>query len=829
MSSEWQSASGPRGPGSLLKINCAPLFDHANEPMDIIFRTTMIIIHYNSITDRCFWRIFGSSFIRNVENLKFTSLYLGVSATREFRMYPSVHIVYMGKRPHDDLELITSSHHDMLAHVLGSKQESAASMVYSYKHGFSGFAAKLTKSQVQRIADLPGVIQVIPNGFYKVQTTRSWNYLGLSSNSPNNLLHETNMGDGSIIGVIDTGIWPENEAFNDKGLGPIPKKWKGFCESGVGFNATTNCNKKIIGARYFIKGYLAEYGKPFNATEFNDYLSPRDTIRHGTHTASTAGGSLVDNVSYKGLATGTIKGGAPKARLAIYKVGWNGGSGAFADVLKAIDEAIHDGVDVLSLSLGLDIPLYAEMDKRDPIYFGSFHAVAKGIIVVCSAGNSGPIAGSVEDLAPWVLTIAASTIDRSFPTPIILGNNQSFIGQAVYTGTDTGFTSLIYREHLDIEEVSVSYCDSLSENDTWVAGHVVLCFHTSHDEGAIEMAREGIKQAGALGMIVAKMTSKTIDIFIDDFPCVQVNYETGTKLLHYLRSSRNPQVRLRPSKTHIGRPISTSLAYFSSRGPNTITPAILKPDIAAPGVNIFAAVAPSDISVKSEYAIMSGTSMAAPHVSGIVALLKSLHPNWSPAAIKSALVTTAWTTDPHSGTPIFAEGDTTKLADPFDFGGGIVNPNSARDPGLIYDMGTSDYIHYLCAKGYNNTAISQLVGQAISCPKSSLSILDLNFPSITIPDVKGSITISRTVTNVGAVNSKYKAKIDAPKGFTVVVKPEILVFNSKTKRISFAITISTSYNYNTEYCFGSLSWTDGKHNVRSPISVKSEFPDLYEN
>ncbi|KAL3512413.1 hypothetical protein ACH5RR_025130 [Cinchona calisaya] len=747
-----------------------------------------------------------------------------------------VHIIYMGKRPHDDVELITSSHHEMLADVLGSKQASTASMVYSYKHGFSGFAAKLSKLEAQRIADLPGVIQVIPNGFYKLHTTRSWNYLGLSSESPNNLLHETNMGDGSIIGILDTGIWPENEAFNDKGFGPIPKKWKGFCESGVAFNATTNCNKKIIGARYFIRGFLAEYGSPFNATAFNDFLSPRDSIGHGTHTASTAGGSLVYDVSYKGLARGTMRGGAPRARLAIYRVCWNGGACAFADVLKGIDEAIHDGVDVISLSLGLDVPLYAEVDKRDPIYFGSFHAVANGITVVCAAGNAGPTAESVLDVAPWVLTVAASTIDRSFPTTVILGNNQTFTGQAIYTGKDTKFTSLIYPENLDD---SARYCDLTSPNSTWMAGHVVLCFYKGHDDNDIIVARDLFRQAGALGIIVAKVSSKTLDAFNDDFPSVQVNYEIGTLLLYYIRSTRNPQVRLRSSKTHIGRPISTSVAYFSSRGPNSITPAVLKPDIAAPGVNVFAAYIPSNLSVTSAYVaseyvasayhVESGTSMATPHVSGIVALLKSLHPEWSPAAIKSALVTTAWTIDPYSGTPIFAEGDKTKLADPFDFGGGIVNANSARDPGLIYDMGTKDYIHYLCAKGYNNTAIGQLVGEAISCPKNGFSILDLNFPSITIPNVQGSVTIWRTVTNVGAVNSMYKAKIDAPKGFTVVVKPRILIFSPNITTISFAVKISTSYKYNTEYLFGSLSWTDGRHNVRSPISVKTEFPELYEN
>lgn len=274
---------------------------------------------------------------------------------------------------------------------------------------------------------------MFPNYIYKAQTTRSWDYLGLSASSTTNLLHQTNQGDGSIIGIIDSGIWPESQSFNDRGLGPIPSKWKGFCQPGDRFIPSKHCNRKLIGARYFSAGLAAElsqnYQATLNTTAEGDYASARDVNGHGTHTSSTAAGSFVSNVSFDGLASGTARGGAPKARVAAYKCGWNFGGDLISsgvDVLKAFDEAIHDGVDVLSLSIGLDLPLYPESDKRDIIYYGTYHAAEHGIIPVCSAGNSGPTYATVEDVAPWVITVAATTIDRSIVNPIILGNNQVF-------------------------------------------------------------------------------------------------------------------------------------------------------------------------------------------------------------------------------------------------------------------------------------------------------------------------------------------------------------------------------------------------------------------
>ncbi|KAG2680633.1 hypothetical protein I3760_11G107300 [Carya illinoinensis] len=742
----------------------------------------------------------------------------GQSITTIAKARSNVRIVYLGEKPRDDPKLIQDSHHDMLATVVGSKEIASGLMVYSYKHGFSGFAAKLTESQAQQLAELPGVVRVIPNSLHKLQTTRSWDFLGLSPQSPNNILHNSKMGDGVIIGVFDTGIWPESKSFGDDGLGPVPSRWKGICISGDKFNATTNCNKKIIGARSYIDGFLAEYGQPLNSSRDREYLSPRDANGHGTHTASTAGGSFVGNVSFRGLATGTVRGGAPRARLAIYKVCWNilGGQCAAADMLKAFDDAIHDGVDVLSLSIGSSIPLFSDVDERDGIATGSFHAVARGIAVVCGAANDGPSAYTVHNTAPWILSVAASTTDRAFPTPITLGNNKTLLGQALFTGKEIDFTGLVYPESTGLDSTAGS-CEALKLDKTSVAGNVVLCF-TSMARQISFIASTVVQEAGGVGLIVAKHPRDILTSCVADFPCIEVDYEIGTQILFYIR---NPLVKLSPTKTIVGMPVSPKVAYFSSRGPSSIAPAILKPDITAPGANILAATTALDPLMDGGYAMRSGTSMATPHISGIVALLKALHPNWSPAAIKSALFTTAWQTGP-SGLPIFAEGSPQKLANPFDFGGGIANPNKAADPGLVYDMGTTDYIHYLCAMAYNNSAISRLMGQSMACPSKKPSILDVNLPSITIPSLRDSITITRTVTNVATSKSIYRAVIEPPFGIMISVNPNVLEFNSTVKKISFRVTISTTHKVNTGYYFGSLTWINGVHAVRSPLSVRTE-------
>ncbi|KAM0849545.1 hypothetical protein ACQ4PT_053663 [Festuca glaucescens] len=301
------------------------------------------------------------------------------------------------------------------------KEESSASVVYNYKHGFSGFAAMLTPDQAKQLAEFSEVISVEESKIHRTATTRSWDFLGLNYHAPTSgqlgskygedaCDQKINYGEDVIIGVVDSGIWPESRSFNDEGYSPIPSRWKGKCQVGPDWGIN-NCSRKIIGARFYTAGIPDDFLK-------TDTLSPRDTNGHGTHCASTAAGSVVEAASFNGLAEGVARGGAPRARIAVYKSAWSAfGVLSTAGVLAAIDDAIHDGVDVLSLSLTV----------ADENSFGPLHAVQKGITVVYAGGNNGPRSQTIQNTSPWTITVAASKIDRSFPTVITLGNKQKMV------------------------------------------------------------------------------------------------------------------------------------------------------------------------------------------------------------------------------------------------------------------------------------------------------------------------------------------------------------------------------------------------------------------
>ncbi|KAL0282015.1 UNVERIFIED_CONTAM: Subtilisin-like protease SBT3.9 [Sesamum angustifolium] len=716
-------------------------------------------------------------------------------------------------------------------------------MVYNYKHSFSGFAAKLTKAQAKKLAEKPGVLRVLPDGRHRVQNTRSWISLGLSHvGFPNNILHQANMGDGVIIGVVDSGIWPDSEAFNDEGLGPVPARWKGVCKSDGLFNASKHCNRKIIGARWYIKGYLHETG--VNVAQFNETPegtpSPIDIGGHGTHVASTVAGSFVSNVNYYGLDMGTFRGGAPRARLAIYKACWDAPRElcSSSDIIAAMDEAVRDGVDVISVSLGGSYPHLPEVSPDNALAIGSFHAVAHGIPVISAGGNGGPTTSSVEEVAPWLISVAASTVDRAFPTPITLGNNKTIMGRGLVIGTRVGFTGLVQ----DDLPKRVHEGETNQVPVPGIEGKVILSFFedyvAQYPRAAVQVA-----DSGGLALIVVRpLDDNGLFVYSDSMqhpgtriPIVEVDFEAGNEILEYIERSSEATVMIGPSSVLVGKPLTPKIAGFSSRGPNALAPEILKPDIAAPGASILAAVPPGFPANDNGFAFMSGTSMAAPHVGGIVALLRALHPHWSPAAIKSALVTTAWNEDSHK-TPIFAEGSPAKIADPFDYGGGIVNPNAAAYPGLVYDMDREDYMNYLCSQDYHTadiynateeTSAYNATAEQLVCQNRYISILDLNLPSIIIPALKTSITVKRRVTNVGPSNSVYRAKIKFPIDTTVSVKPDVLVFDSNTTTIDFEVTIDAEENMNTGYVFGSLTWTDGKHYVRIPVCVRTTLYSLH--
>ncbi|TKW17221.1 hypothetical protein SEVIR_5G352000v4 [Setaria viridis] len=703
-----------------------------------------------------------------------------------------LYIAYLGDKKHDDPSLVAASHHEILSTILGSKEEAIDSVAYSYKHGFSGFAAMLTEDQAANLAELPEVISVTPNQKHELLTTQSWDFLGLNYQRPSELLQRSNYGEDIIIGIIDTGIWPESRSFSDHGYGIIPPRWKGVCQLGQEWGRT-NCSRKIIGARYYAAGLN-------KASHKLNYMSARDMNGHGTHTASTAAGSVVEGVSLHGLGEGVARGGAPRARLAVYKVGWEEENGVYltnAAVLAAMDDAIHDGVDILSLSLVVD---------EDS--FGALHAIQNGITVVYAGGNSGPRSQVLFNTAPWVITVAASKIDRSFPTTITLGNKKKLTGQSLYymlkNESNSRFQTL----------VNGGNCSREALNGTNIKGKVVLCIEITFGPVAkiFEDALANVHSGGASGLILALYTT---DFLVSTegcqgMPCVLIDIDIGFQVLTYIGSQRLPIVKIEPASSVTGKQVlAPKVAMFSSRGPSIKYPTILKPDIAAPGVNILAAT-------KDAYVFNSGTSMATPHVAGVVALLKVLHPQWSHAALKSAIITSASTKDEH-GTPILAEALPRKVADPFDYGGGNINPNGAADPGLIYDIDPREY----------NKFFECQIKKYEICNITTKPAYHLNLPSISIPELRHTIKVERTVTNVGKIDAVYRSDIQSPLGVKIRVEPATLVFNSTKKVHTFKASIKPLWKVQGDYTFGSLTWYNEQHTVRIPIAVRITIQDFY--
>ncbi|GER53378.1 subtilase family protein [Striga asiatica] len=739
------------------------------------------------------------------------------------------YVVYLGAHSHgtqvtsSDYDRVTQSHYDFLGSFLGSCDKAKDAIFYSYTRHINGFAATLEESEAFQISKHPNVVSIFLNRGRKLHTTRSWDFLGLEKNGEiraGSLWKKARFGEDAIIGNLDTGVWPESKSFSDEGFGPIPSHWKGICQNDL--DPSFHCNRKLIGARYFNKGYSSVAG-PLNST----FQTPRDTEGHGSHTLSTAGGSFVPNASVFGFGNGTAKGGSPGARVAAYKVCWTpvGGNECFdADILAAFDMAIHDGVHVLSVSLGGDpVPFH-----NDSVAIGSFHAVRRGIVVVCSAGNSGPGLGTVSNLAPWQITVGASTMDRQFPSYVVLGNKVQFKGESLSAKSlprKKTYPVISARNataaNATAEQAELCKPGTLDPNK--VKGKILVCLR---GENARVDKGEQAALAGAVGMVLANNKASGNEILADPhvLPASQINYTDGLALFSYISSARSPVARITKPTTQLGTKPAPFMAAFSSVGPNTITPEILKPDITAPGVSIIAAYTEAqgptnqDFDTRRvEFNSVSGTSMSCPHVSGIVGLLKTLHPNWSPAAIKSAIMTTARTRD-NTLKPV--ETASYSKATPFNYGAGHVQPNRAMDPGLVYDLSTSDYLSFLCALGYNKTQIQLFTKEPYTCPRP-ISLVNLNYPSITIPNLNGSVTVSRKVKNVGPPGI-YKARVRSPRGVSVKIEPDMLRFEKVGEEKGFKVRVNARRQSggSKDYAFGQLIWSDGRHYVRSPIVVK---------
>ncbi|KAL2892326.1 Subtilisin-like protease SBT4.14 [Bienertia sinuspersici] len=681
----------------------------------------------------------------------------------------------MNKQPREWYETILNSVKELRAENDYEEELLAPELLYTYETTMSGFAAKLTTKQYQSLNKINGVLFAAPDVMLNLHTTYSTHFLGLEFGR--GLWNESSLATDVIVGVLDTGIWPEHISFSDKGLSQVPVKWKGTCEKGANFSAS-NCNKKLIGARAFLKGYEAINGR-INGTDA--YRSVRDSNGHGTHTASTAAGSMVHGASFSGMAKGVASGMRFTSRIAAYKVCWSRGC-ASSDILAAIDQAVADGVDVLSLSLGgIPRPYY-----QDSMAIASFGAIEKGVFFSCSAGNSGPISATVGNMAPWMMTVAASYTNRVFPTKVRLSNGKHFKGSSLYSGVKkTNQLPLVYKETAGGRRAE--FCINGSLSSSLIKGKIVLCERGLTGRTAKSFV---VRSAGGAGMILLNSPTQGEELFADPhvLPATTVGASAAKAIKEYYVLNKNITASISFYGTRYGGRAPV-VAAFSSRGPSLVDPYVVKPDITAPGVNILAAwppiIAPTeqkDDNRRVQFNIVSGTSMSCPHLSGIAALVKSVHKDWSPAAIKSAIMTSAYTHDNHLHLISDAYvSQSTKYATPFAFGSGHVNPERASDPGLV----------------------SVLARKKYSCPKpqkkgsNTLQPGDLNYPSFAVifeafKKGKTTFTYRRTVTNVGTPKISYRVFVDQPKKVEISVEPKVLAFKKLGEKLSYEVSFTGS-------------------------------------
>lgn len=728
----------------------------------------------------------------------------------------TTYIIYMAKS-----EMPASFEHHTHWYESSLKSVSdSVEMLYSYNNVIHGFSARLTQEEAESLEKLPGTLAVLPELKYELHTTRTPEFLGLDRSA--DLFPESNSESEVIIGVLDTGVWPESKSFDDTGLGPVPSTWKGACETGTNFT-TANCNRKLIGARYFARGYEATLG-PID--ESKESKSPRDDDGHGTHTASTAAGSVVEGASLFGYASGTARGMATRARVAVYKVCWIGGCFS-SDILMAMEKAIDDNVNVLSMSLGGGMSDY----YKDSVAIGAFAAMEKGILISCSAGNAGPSSFSLSNVAPWITTVGAGTLDRDFPAYVSLGNGQNYSGVSLYKGNTlpSKLSPFVYAGNVS-NATNGNLCMMGTLTPEKVAGKIVLC-----DRGVNARVQKGdvVKAAGGLGMVLSNTAANGEELVADAhlIPATAVGQKSGDAIKKYLFSDPNPTATILFEGTKVGIEPSPVVAAFSSRGPNSITPKILKPDLIAPGVNILAgwsgAVGPTGLSTdtrRAAFNIISGTSMSCPHVSGLAALLKGAHPEWSPAAIRSALMTTAYVA--YKNGQKLQDIATGKASTPFDHGAGHVDPVSALNPGLVYDLTADDYLGFLCALNYTESQINSLARRKFTCDSNKkYSVTDLNYPSFAVnidtTQSSGSSVFkySRTLTNVGSPGT-YKVSISSPgPGVKISVEPPVLSFTQVNEKKSYTVTFTVSSMPPSTNSFARLEWSDEKHIVGSPIAI----------
>jgi subtilisin family serine protease len=720
------------------------------------------------------------------------------------------------------------------AHLRQSQRDVAAKHsakpAKQYTAALNGFVAHLTARQAAELAKDSKVLLVAPDveNAPDYTTTDFLNLTGQDGAWAKQFGGEANAGKGAVVGVIDSGYAPDNPFLQGEAVEPLSASGKGGgkgkaemgvpyrtkdgtiamlksdgttfegeCQKGIESGAAfdgSDCNSKVISARYFADSFL-QYVAPENRAP-EELISPVDVGSHGTHTATTAAGNANVEQAIDGASFGASSGVAPAAKVAVYKVCWEdndpntGGCYSSASV-EAIDAAIKDGVDVLNYSISGNTN-----STTDPVALAFLNAAAVGVFVSASAGNSGPAVSTVNHASPWLTTVAASTFPSDLLGTVKVSDGTMFRGASIMK-TEVKDAPVVVAADAAAAgaPTPANLCGPGTLDSAKVSGKVVVC-----DRGVVDRTAKSleVQSKGGLGMILVNLSSSSEDADNHVVPTVHVNAPKSLEVKAKLAADPTLTVSLvKGDLTGEPLPPAPQVAGFSSRGPSLASGGdLLKPDISAPGVNVLAGV--STIGNNgAQFGFMSGTSMAAPHIAGFGALVLSKQPKWSPAMVKSAMMTTAYPLVNADGTPNL---------NPFEGGAGHIDSARVLDPGLVYNSDIKQWNAFLNGQGVDTGARKA----------GTLAARDLNVPSIALGSLVGEIKVKRTLTAL--VPGRYRAEVNLP-GFDVRVEPAVLDFKKAGKSLDVTITVKSVGAPTGKFTTGTLTWK-GPRTVSSPMAVR---------
>ncbi|WP_445260448.1 S8 family peptidase [Pseudarthrobacter raffinosi] len=714
------------------------------------------------------------------------------------------------------------------AHLEGRQNAVAGSesvrIKRQYTAAINGFSADLTADQAAKLAKDPAVLMVAPDT-ENAPDYSTTDFLGLSGENgiwKTAFGGQENAGKGVVVGVIDSGYTPSNPFFAGDDVQPLAGQaqmgapyrtadgniamlksdgdtFVGECQKGQGTGAAFDgsaCNSKVLSARYFADDFMAYVAPENRAPE--ELISPVDVGSHGTHTASTAAGNANVRANLGATDMGITSGVAPAAKISVYKVCWEddnpatGGCYSSASVA-AINQAILDGVDVLNYSIS-----GSTSTTTDPVSLAFLSAASAGIFVAASAGNSGPTASTVNHGAPWLTTVAASSFSTELQGTVEFEDGSKYRGASLMSAPVPASNVVLAASAAAAGAANPELCAPNALDPAKVTGKIVVC-----DRGVVDRVAKSaeVQRAGGIGMILVNVTTSSEDLDRHAVPTVHVNPPATQQIKDKIIANPGIKVSLVNTDT-TGLPAAPQpqIAGFSSRGPLLAAGSdLLKPDVAAPGVAVLAGVSPIG-SGGDQFGMMSGTSMAAPHVAGFGALILAKNPTWSPATVKSAMMTTA---------ADIKNADGSRNGDVFATGAGHVDIARVLDPGLVYDNSEDDYLKFIQGTGLD----MGIRGLGTTAPR------DMNVASFALGALTGKTEVTRTVTAL--TPGVYRAKASVP-GVKVTVTPSILSFNAAGEKRTFNVKFENTSAALGQFAMGNLIWQGAGKNVASPVAVRPQ-------